>query len=115
MNDSWRLVKPWERSDATITFSRVKRGDGRVYFSKKLSEAIYLKEKKYCYVYEKNGKLLFTFADEPLFDGYRRVQKNHIKIAGRYFLGKFLEKGKKITIIPKIQDGNILVDMKWLK
>lgn len=76
---------------------------------------LYLKGNEYCYVYEKNGKLLFTFTDKPLFEGYRKMRKNHIKVAGEEFLGRFLEKGEKITIIPRIEDGNIFVDMKWLK
>jgi len=90
-------------------------GGGYIYISKILRDRLKLNERVYCYIYQKGTTLLLAFTNEALFQGYRPVEKSGtIGIPGK-LIKDYLEKGEKISIPVRVEDGNIFVDLEELR
>jgi len=116
VNTDWELRDPGMQGNY-LTITRSTRGDGTIYFRHLIAKELNLSEHPYCYVHTNGSKMMIAFTQNPLHPGYRRVHPNIIpciSIAGHDLLGKYMKPGEKKTARPKIDNGNIIIDLDKL-
>ena len=114
-NDHWELIMPGN-GGKFVTILRKLRGDGLIYFRHDVAHELNIAEQDYCYIHQRGSKIMVSFSNEQ-FPGYRKIYHkytHYTHLAGEAVLGNYMPKNSKRTVKPRIENGNINIDLREL-
>lgn len=116
INTDWELCDPG-KDGKCLSIARTGRGDGIIYFRNEIAQELEISEYPYCYIHTNGSKMMIAFTQNPPHPGYRKVHHDKVPcvyIAGNDILGRWIKKGEKRVVRPKIDNGNVIINMEEL-